>query len=319
MARIRTIKPETWSNEQFVDCSLAARLLFIGLMNFADDHGVTKFRARTIKSNVFPEDEGITSHTIIGLVSELVRNGLVGIYEAGGVEYIHILTFNKHQKIQKPSYKHPDPPKNPAGYKDWSPTDIEPVADLFPDQSQNHSATIYPRNGREWNGREGNGREGIAVCDQSPTADAEDPISPKTNETIELGKQILKAIGYDESSVQHFGPVNAWIRNGWTAPEILAAVKALGPRLPPDLKNPLAYLAKAMPDEITKARNAAGGDGGALIMWKVRCIAFKQNGHWLPATWGPKPGEQGCEAPHEALAAADLDMPVSPPELRKAN
>ena len=31
MARIRTVKPEFWTDEKVVECSIPARLLFIGL------------------------------------------------------------------------------------------------------------------------------------------------------------------------------------------------------------------------------------------------------------------------------------------------
>jgi hypothetical protein len=39
MARIRTIRPEFWTSEQVTECSMPARLLFIGLWNFCDDGG----------------------------------------------------------------------------------------------------------------------------------------------------------------------------------------------------------------------------------------------------------------------------------------
>jgi hypothetical protein len=39
MARIRTIKPEFWTDEKVVECSFEARLMFIGMFNFADDKG----------------------------------------------------------------------------------------------------------------------------------------------------------------------------------------------------------------------------------------------------------------------------------------
>ena len=39
MARIRTVKPDIWTDEKFVELSPLARLLFIGLWNFADDEG----------------------------------------------------------------------------------------------------------------------------------------------------------------------------------------------------------------------------------------------------------------------------------------
>ena len=39
MARIRTIKPEFWTDEKVVTLPFEARLLFIGMWNFCDDEG----------------------------------------------------------------------------------------------------------------------------------------------------------------------------------------------------------------------------------------------------------------------------------------
>ena len=54
MARIRTVKPEFWTSEQIVECDPVARLLFIGMWNFADDHGVLPYAPMTFKIQVFP-------------------------------------------------------------------------------------------------------------------------------------------------------------------------------------------------------------------------------------------------------------------------
>lgn len=148
MARIRSIKPEFWTSEQVVDCSPIARLLFIGMLNFADDRGVLKNRPRTIKSQVFPEDDTIGSTVVRQLLDELVNNGLVGMFVSQDVEYIHILAFTKHQRIDRPTYKYPPPPKSPAGYAQWSATDRRLSADLFDEPST-----------PEGKGREGNGED----------------------------------------------------------------------------------------------------------------------------------------------------------------
>ncbi|HBS0572930.1 TPA: DnaT-like ssDNA-binding domain-containing protein, partial [Klebsiella pneumoniae] len=39
MARIRTIKPEFWTDEDMAEVSEPACLLAIGLLNYADDEG----------------------------------------------------------------------------------------------------------------------------------------------------------------------------------------------------------------------------------------------------------------------------------------
>jgi hypothetical protein len=40
MARHRVVKPEFFTNEQVVECSTNARLLFVGMWCFCDDGGV---------------------------------------------------------------------------------------------------------------------------------------------------------------------------------------------------------------------------------------------------------------------------------------
>jgi hypothetical protein len=90
MARIRTIKPEFWTNERVMECSVNARLLFIGMWNFADDLGRLALAPKTIKAQIFPSDD-IDFNTIRGMIDELSRNGLVMIYDVSGKEYLQIV------------------------------------------------------------------------------------------------------------------------------------------------------------------------------------------------------------------------------------
>lgn len=105
MARIRTIKPEFWANEQVMDCSPMARLLFIGLWNFCDDGGNHPASAKTIKAEIFPGDD-ITSTTVQQLLAELESNGLIALYSASGKDFWHVTGWH-HQKIDKKSFKYP--------------------------------------------------------------------------------------------------------------------------------------------------------------------------------------------------------------------
>lgn len=108
MARIRTIKPEFWTNERVMECSLTARLLFIGMWNFADDLGRLALAAKTLKAQIFPSDD-ISSENILGMIHELSANGLVLTYEVEGRNYLQIVGW-QHQRIDKPQAgKHPGP------------------------------------------------------------------------------------------------------------------------------------------------------------------------------------------------------------------
>lgn len=136
MARIRSVKPEFWTDEKVVELSFQARLLFIGLWNFADDEGRMVYSPKRIKMQVFPAD----SVDVSELVGEIQRNGMVQVYVVDGVEYLQINNFAKHQKIDKRSAsKFPVPPTsaesprippnpaesatNPADFRRIPPTD----------------------------------------------------------------------------------------------------------------------------------------------------------------------------------------------------
>lgn len=111
MARIRSIKPDFWTSEQVMACSPVTRLLFIGMWNFADDHGRLPANPKTIKAQVFPGDEDITSENVRRMVDELSTNGLVMLYEVDNKQYL-LITGWRHQKIDKrQDARFPDPPR----------------------------------------------------------------------------------------------------------------------------------------------------------------------------------------------------------------
>jgi len=111
MARIRTLKPETWTDEKFVQLSYPARLLFMGLWNFADDDGRMECSPLRIKLQILPADPVDISE----LIGEIRGKKMVITYQVDDKEYLQIVNFSKHQKVDKrtPS-KFPSPPKVPA-------------------------------------------------------------------------------------------------------------------------------------------------------------------------------------------------------------
>jgi hypothetical protein len=108
MARIRTVKPEFWTDEKVVECSIPARLLFIGLFNFANDMGCLERSPKRLKMQIFPAD----MIDCEPLLCELITHGLLSEYSVSGVSYLQIKGFLKHQKINRPSAtKIPLPPE----------------------------------------------------------------------------------------------------------------------------------------------------------------------------------------------------------------
>ena len=99
MARIRTIKPEFWTDERLSECSVSARLLFIGMLNFSDDNGNQGYSSKRLKMQIFPADMIETQP----LINELLTQGVLIEYSVSGEKYLHIKGFRTHQVINRPS------------------------------------------------------------------------------------------------------------------------------------------------------------------------------------------------------------------------
>lgn len=145
MARIRTVKPAFWSSEQVMNLSRDARLLFIGIWNFADDAGRAKWSARTIKAQVLPGDDDVTARDVEAWMMEMQTQGLLTAYSVNGQRLFSVSGWH-HQKINRPQpSKFPEPPS--------SPNPPEPITG----DSVNPPGSIT--DGRERRGEEGKGRE----------------------------------------------------------------------------------------------------------------------------------------------------------------
>lgn len=98
MARIRTIKPAFFMNEELAELPPLTRLLYIGLWTQADREGRMEDRPRRIKASVLPYDEC----DIDAMLEALSECGKIIRYEVSGSRYIQITNFDKHQN---PHYK----------------------------------------------------------------------------------------------------------------------------------------------------------------------------------------------------------------------
>lgn len=98
LARIRSIHPSLWTDEDFVSLSMTARLFMIGLWNEADDYGILEWKPIKLKMRIFPNDQV----NVIEIMSELSNSGfLVGVERDGRI-YGIVKNFRKYQRPQKP-------------------------------------------------------------------------------------------------------------------------------------------------------------------------------------------------------------------------
>jgi hypothetical protein len=136
--RIRTIKPEFWANEKMGRLPDFARLLAIGLLNYADDYGYFWANPLMIRGALLPFEED-SSKVLKGL-AQLESEGYISLGKtADGRSCGKVINFTKHQRVDKP--------------KD---SEIEPIA-IFQDNSKNDIGSISDELPLEGKGKEGKG------------------------------------------------------------------------------------------------------------------------------------------------------------------
>ena len=111
MARQRMIQPALWVDDGFLAMSDKARLLWIGMINFADDEGRGIGSSRSLKAAIFPGDQ-ITVAKMDSLKSEVEKNVRVTFYDVDGQTYYQIEKWSDYQQISHP--KASSIPKKPA-------------------------------------------------------------------------------------------------------------------------------------------------------------------------------------------------------------
>lgn len=113
MARLRTLKPGFFTNDQLAELPFSARLLFAGLWCIADREGRLPDRPKKIKAEIFPYD-GVN---VEKLLVSLSARGFIERYESHGERCIQIVTFKKHQNphVKEPpsTLPAPDAPVSP--------------------------------------------------------------------------------------------------------------------------------------------------------------------------------------------------------------
>lgn len=112
--RIRSIKPEFWRSDDITSLAVEDRLLFIGLWSYVDDNGVGRDDLAAICADLFAQDMFAnpreTSSRVRRGLERLHTDGLITRYTVAGRAYFHVSSWERHQKIDRPSKpRYPDP------------------------------------------------------------------------------------------------------------------------------------------------------------------------------------------------------------------
>ncbi|WP_019025521.1 MULTISPECIES: hypothetical protein [unclassified Thioalkalivibrio] len=131
MARQRTVSPDIWGDDAFLELSYAARLVYLAMRNFADDGGVLPANAKTVVSKALPGDaEALLAAD--GLIGELVSRGFLIEWTANDGKVYWADAHWSSQYVHRPTYRYPSPPKRGESY-DLVGTfgDGEPVPQIY--------------------------------------------------------------------------------------------------------------------------------------------------------------------------------------------
>lgn len=104
MARIRSDKPEAYQSETLAEVSLAAERTFKGMATIADDRGRLADKPAQINGELWSMRGNHTKDDLESELAEMVDVGLVCRYAGcDGKRYLHLVTWDRHQKIDRPS------------------------------------------------------------------------------------------------------------------------------------------------------------------------------------------------------------------------
>ena len=101
MARIRSIKPGFFGSEDVTALTFRARLTWIGLWTYCDDHGRGKDNTKLIKAAVWPLDE-VSLQDVDDDLAELARHKRIVRYRDGAQRLLAVTTWHFHQSVNRP-------------------------------------------------------------------------------------------------------------------------------------------------------------------------------------------------------------------------
>lgn len=186
MGRIRSIKPEFWTSETIAGLCPETRLTFIGMWNHCDDYGVWKLIDRLIAASLYPMDDpaAALARTRRAL-DELSTSGRITYYEVSGKKFLHVTSWDEHQKIDRPTKSKLPRPDDPSAQPlTWT---FAPFVELSTSTPLVVVEASLPEQGSRELGNEGSREQGVP-----PTAGVESaPL------TVIVSAELVPANGVD--------------------------------------------------------------------------------------------------------------------------
>jgi hypothetical protein len=233
MARMRSVKPEFWSDRKIARLSRDARLLYMALWNFADEWGRLHGDTRYIKGHCLPYDDDLSLTAIDGLLDELQAHGRLVRYMCEGDPYLFLVKLAKHQRLEpaKVPSRLPEPPTDGHSTHD-TPSSESRANESAPNPDEvaphdNSSETIVAKHVAGGMLQVAGGREHVVAASGAPTIVGEwidtcrkRPPQQVIGQTAKLISQMLSE-GIDPDDIRR--GVVAWSAKG-VHPSVLPSV-----------------------------------------------------------------------------------------------
>jgi hypothetical protein len=141
------VKPEFWTSESNGRLTRDGRLVFLGLISLADDHGRFRGSLRSLASGVLPFDADAT-RTLLRVLPDLVCEGKIVLFRNRGDTFGVVTGWPNHQRIS-----------HPAASKFPSPQDPESSILVSPEELRSDSGGARKNSGRIEEGIKDQGRD----------------------------------------------------------------------------------------------------------------------------------------------------------------
>jgi hypothetical protein len=221
MARIRSIKPDIRKSRTVCSWPYVVRWTFAGLPGYLDDAGRGLDDVRLIKAELYPLDDDMTARKLEQHLLTIATNGPLCRYEVDGHAYLHIVSWEEHQRVNRPTPSRIPPcPKHessvsPHGVNDESLT--EPSSQERKGKEQGSDAAPPPDEPE----REDVNQVCAAVAEHVLAVTQRKPTI-----TAEWRKQARLLIDSDDRSVEDILRIVEWVgRNDFWAGNILSVPK----------------------------------------------------------------------------------------------
>jgi len=274
MARIRTIKPEFFTDSKITSLTPLARLFYVSLWCESDRQGRLKWDPTTLKYRYLPADKA----KVEDLGDELLSAGLIRLYEVNGQVYAEIPGFIRHQVINNREAE--------SSFPAWTPD-----ACVTRESGVSDAAC-----GKE--GREGKGRKGTT------------PIVPKGTDEPKGFQDLMAVYPKREGTNPRPRALRAWhdaIARGANPEQIIEAAKAYARTEVAGTKYTQQTSTWLNGDEWKNQAAVAGPTVDPEdSRWALRLDGFDRRRFWNHDQWGPPPDQPGCKAPQRLLESRQV-------------